>query len=190
MGFGLLRPPLKGVPLAKIKNGKIYGSKASAYQVLVRPRKDIWNHDGSVLMDTRDPLTAEFAFHGGEFAFHNPLTGAQDVGADIRGHYFDSAQQAEEKGWTQEEHDLVINALDRKCKSEPEYVWEVTLAKAEKPWPTYDEMHFSKIVDTATSLGLVAQTIAYEEQNKARESVLEKLREAVPQETAEEIVAA
>lgn len=177
--------------MAKIKNGKVYGSKASAYQVLVRPRKDIWNHDGSVLMDTREPLTAEFAFHGGEFVFDNPLTGNTDVGADIRGHYFDSAQQAEEKGWTQEEHDMVVTALDRKCKSEPEYVWEVTLAKAEKPWPTYDETHHNQIPTLATTLGLVFEAIAYEEQGKNRESVLAKLREAVPQEeSAEEIVAA
>lgn len=177
--------------MAKIKNGKVYGSKASAYQILVRPRRDVWNHDGSILMDTIQPLTAEFAYHGGEFTFHNPLTGSQDIGADIRGHFFDSAQQAEEKGWTQEEHDAVVAAVDRKCKSEPEYVWEVTLAKAEKPWPTYDETHHNQVPTLAATLGLVAAAIAYEEQNKARESVLEKLREAVPQETAaEEIVAA
>jgi len=175
-----------------IKNGKVYGSKASAYQILVRPKRDKWNHDGTVLMETFLPLTAEFAYHGGEFTFHNPLTGSQDVGADIRGHFFDSAQQAEEKGWTQEEHDLVVNAVDRKCKTEPEYVWEVTLAKAEKPWPTYDEMHHSKIVETAITLGLVAESLAYEEQNKNRPSIVEGLTDALPAVTSgdEEFVAA
>lgn len=177
--------------MSKIQNGKVYGSKASAYQVLVRPKIDKWNHDGTVLLDTRPPLTAEFAYHGGEFTFHNPLTGATDVGADIRGHYFDSAQQAEEKGWSQEEHDLVVQAIDRKCKSEPEYVWEVTLAKAEKPWPTYDETHHNQIPTLAKTLGLVAETLLYEEQNKNRESVLEKLRAELPQpeQDQEELVA-
>lgn len=162
-----------------IKNGKIYGSKASAYQVLVRPRKDIWNHDGSVLIDQRDPLTAEFAFHGGEFTFHNPLTGADDVGADIRGHFLDSAQQAEEKGWTQEEHDMVVQALDRKCKSEPEYVWEVTLSKVAAPWPTYDSAHHNTIPQLAETLGLVGEALAYEQQEKNRPAVVEKLTELV-----------
>jgi hypothetical protein len=163
-----------------IKNGKVYGSKASAYQILVRPKRDKWNHDGTVLMDTFPPLTAEFAYHGGEFSFHNPLTGSQDVGADIRGHFFDSAQQAEEKGWSQEEHDAVVNAVDRKCKTEPEYVWEVTMAKAEKPWPTYDDTHHNQIATLATTLGLVAEALVYESENKNRDSVTEKLREALP----------
>lgn len=162
-----------------IKNGKVYGSKASAYQVLVRPRKDIWNHDGSVLIDQRDPLTAEFAFHGGEFTFHNPLTGSQDIGADIRGHFFDSAQQAEEKGWTQEEHDMVVAALDRKCKTESEYVWEVTLSKVAAPWPTYDTTPHGQVVTLAEQLGLVAEALAYEQQEKNRPSVVEKLTELV-----------
>lgn len=160
-----------------IKNGKIYGSKASAYQVLVRSKKDVWNHDGSVLLDTRPPLTAEFAYHGGEFEFQNPLTGAMDRGADIRGHFFDSAQQAEEKGWSQEEHDMVVKIVDQKCQSEPEYVWEVSLAKAGKPWPTYDGVHHNQVPVLAEQLGLVAEALVYEAQNAARASVVEKLSE-------------
>lgn len=174
-----------------ITNGKVYGSKAAAYQVLVRPKRDIWNHDGTVLMDSVPPLTAEFAYHGGEFTFHNPLTGATDIGADIRGHYFDSAQQAEEKGWSQDDHDTVVHVLDKLCKQTPEYVWEVTLAKAEKPWPTYDETHHNQIPTLAVTLGLVAESLLYEEQNKNRESVIEKLRAELPtEEASEEIVAA
>lgn len=162
-----------------ITNGKVYGSKASAYQILVRPRKDVWNHDGSVLIDTRPALTAEFAYHGGEFTFHNPLTGSQDIGADIRGHFFDSAEQAREKGWSQEEHDMVVAAVDRKCQSEPEYVWEVTLAKVAAPWPTYDKTHHNQIPVLAEQLGLVAEALAYEQQEKARPAVVEKLSELV-----------
>ena len=64
-----------------ITNGKIYGSKASAYQVLVRPKRDVWNVDGTVLMDTIPPLTAEFAYHGGEFKFH-------DYFASVRKHRY------------------------------------------------------------------------------------------------------
>lgn len=169
-----------------ITNGKVYGSKASAYQVLVRPRKDVWNHDGSVLLDTIQPLTAEFAYHGGEFTFHNPLTGSQDIGADIRGHFFDSAQQALEKGWTQEEHDMVVNALDRKCQTEPEYVWEVTLATVTAPWPTYDKAHHNQIPVLAEQLGLVAEALAYEQQQQQRPSVVAKLTELLQAEVSDE----
>jgi hypothetical protein len=162
-----------------ISNGKVYGSKAAAYQVLVRPQKDSWNHDGSVLLDTRPALTAEFAFHGGEFTFDNPLTGNKDVGADIRGHFFDSAQQAAEKGWSQEEHDVVVNALDRLCVSTPEYVWEVTMSKVAAPWPTYDKAHHNQIPVLAEQLGLVAEALAYEQQEQNRPSVVAKLSELV-----------
>lgn len=174
-----------------IQNGKVYRSKAAAYQVLVRPKRDIWNHDGSVLMDTVPPLTAEFAYHGGEFTFDNPLTGAKDVGADIRGHFFDSAQQAEEKGWSQEEHDMVVKTLDRLCKQTPEYVWEVTIEKATAPWPTYDDTPHGKVVELAVTLGLVSEALVYEEQNKARKSVVEGLTAALaPEETVDELTAA
>lgn len=162
-----------------VKNGKVYGSKASAYQVLVRPRKDVWNSDGSVLLETRPALTAEFAFHGGEFTFENTLTGATDVGADIRGHFFDSAQQAIEKGWTQEEHDVVVLMLDQLCERTPEYVWEVSLSKAVAPWATYDEMHHKQIVPTAEATGFVVEALAYEQQNKNRAEIVERLTELV-----------
>jgi hypothetical protein len=174
-----------------IQNGKIYGSKASAYQVLVRPPKNVWNHDGSVLMDTVPALTAEFAFHGGEFTFHNPLTGSQDVGADIRGHFFDSAQQAAEKGWSQEEHDIVVKILDQQCQRTPEYVWEVTVQKAQAPWPTYDKAHHNQIPVLAEQLGLVAEALVYEQQNQNRPSVVEKLTALLAADvTDEELTAA
>lgn len=169
-----------------ISNGKTYWSKASAYQVLVRPKQDEWNRDGSVLIGSRPPLTAEFAFHNGEYTFDNPLTGQQDRAADIRGHFFDSAQQAEEKGWTQEEHDEVVGVLDRLCLSDPEHIQPHSVAKAPAPWPTYDKAHHNQVPVLAEQLGLVAEALVYEQQNANRASVVAKLSEIVEREQAVE----
>jgi hypothetical protein len=177
-----------------IINGKVYGSKASAYQVLVRSAYDQWNQDGSVLLSRRPPLTAEFASHNGEVRFENPLTGQMDTGADIRGHFFDSAVQAEEKGWTQQEHDDVVAVLDRLCVQDPEHIWAHSVAKAGKPWPTYDGVHHNQVPVLAEQLGLVAEALTYEQQNANRASVVAKLSEILErlsvQEGAEEALTA
>lgn len=163
--------------MSDIKNGKVYGSKAAAYQVLVQGAEPIkFNVLGEPIERLKE-LVAEFAYHGGEFTFENALTGNTDRGADIRGFFFDSAQQAEAKGWTQAEHDFVIEKLDRQCKMTPEYVWEITAKKAAKPWPTYDEVHHNAVAGLAEQLGLLSEALTYEKQNKARESVVKALSE-------------
>jgi hypothetical protein len=174
-----------------IKNGKVYRSKAAAYQVLVRPEIKKWDATGSVVIDRIPPLTAEFAYHGGEFPFRNDLTGAMDMAADIRGHFFDSAQQAEDKGWSQEEHDIVVKVLDGLCVKAPEYIWEYSAPKVEKPWPTYDDTHHKQIPTLAETLGLVAEALQYEQQNKNRGEVVERLTAMLEQPAeAEELTAA
>lgn len=130
-------------------------------------------------MDQVPALTAEFALHGGEGTFHNTLTNSTDVGAEIWGHFFDSAAQAETKGWSQEDHDMVVQTLDRLCAQTPEYVWEVTHAKAAAPWPTYDATHHNTIATLAETLGLAVEALAYEQQEKNRPAVVEKLTELV-----------
>jgi hypothetical protein len=160
-----------------IQNGKRYKSKYAAFQVLVRSQRDVWNQSGDVLLDTIPPLTAEFATHLGEFSFSNPLTGSQDVGADIRGHFFDSAQQATDKGWSQEEHDMVVTVLDKECAKNPEAVWEFVVAVPTAPWPKYDATNHNQIAGLADQLGLAAEALAYEQATKARPSVVEKLTE-------------
>lgn len=162
-----------------IKNGKIYRSKHSAYQVLVQGKEPVRFNTMGVPIEYATELTAEFAYHGGEFPFHNDLTGAQDVAADIRGHFFDSAQQAEAKRWTQEEHDYVVETLDRLCRETPEFVWEYETPKLPAPWPTYDQAHHKQIPTLAEQLGLVGEALQYEQQNKNRAEVVERLTELV-----------
>ena len=178
----------------KITGGKLYGSKASAFQVIVQGKEPIrWNAAGNPV-EWQKELVAEFGTHLGEFLAEDFLTKSTERYADIRGHYFDSAQQAEEKGWTQDEHDMVVESVDYQCKLTPEYVWEIKAAKAEKPWPKYDDAHHNAIPGLAEQLGLVAEALVYERQNKNRESVVkgleDKLAATEVAAEAEEIVAA
>lgn len=173
-----------------IHNGKKYQSKYAAFQVLVRSERKVWNPDGSVLLDTIKPLTLEFAKHLGEFPFNNPLTGSSDVAADIRGHFADTAQQAEEKGWSQEEHDYVVTVVDQECVRNPEAVWESVAAAPVAPWPKYDETHHKSIPALADQLGLVAEALAYEQQTKRRSEVVEKLTELLDASAVEDALTA
>lgn len=173
-----------------IQNGKQYQSKYAAFQVLVRSERKIWSPDGAVLLDTVPPLTLEFAKHFGEFAFENHLTGSSDVAADIRGHYADTAQQAEEKGWSQEEHDMVVQVVDKLCAQNPEAVWEKVSVAPVAPWPKYDETHHKSIPALADQLGLADAALVYEQQTKNRAEVVEKLTELLTQAVAEDALTA
>jgi hypothetical protein len=174
-----------------LKNGKQYGSKASAYQVLVREKRENWSQDGMRLLSTTPALTADFAYHAGEFKFHNPMTGSEDVGADIRGNFFDSAQFAIDNNWSQEDHDYVVQVLDELCNRDPEHIWHLEKAKLPAPWPTYDDTPHGKVVELAQTLGLTAEALQYEKENKARPSIIEGLTAAAPQEpeVVDELVA-
>jgi len=175
----------------KLTGGKLYGSSSAAFQAIVQGRKPTrWNMAGSPVEWTKE-IVAEFAFHGGEYTFHNPLTGSEDTAADIRGHYFDSIAQGEQKGWTQEEHDAVVERLDTLCEQQPNMVWVITAPKFEKPWPKYDDAHHNQVAVLAEQLGLVAESLAYERQNANRSSVIAKLEELLSaKETEEELTAA
>lgn len=179
-----------------IKNGKIFQSKPAAFQVIVRGKEPKERDVLGNVFTYYTELVAEFAYHGGDLIFNDPVSGKQDRFADIRGHFFDSAQQAEEKGWTQEEHDAVVRVVERQCKQMPEYVWEVTPRTLPAPWPTYDDTAAGKLATLAESLGLASEALAYEKQNKNRKQVVEDLtailaaKQPEQPQTAEEIIAA
>lgn len=174
-----------------ITGGKLYGSRASAFRAQIQGRNPIrWNAIGSPIEWTKE-LTAEFAYHGGEVQVFNTLENRQDTGAVILGNAFDSAAQAEEKNWTQEEHDLVVQELDRLCEVMPGEVWVITAPKAEKPWPKYDDTHHNQIPVLADQLGNADVALTYERQNKNRPAVVEKLEEIlVKQQSEQELTAA
>ena len=152
----------------------------------------VYTPDGSGIVREEIPaLWAEFGVYGGEFAYIDPLTDQTEFGSEFRGGYFDLDAQAAEKGWSDVEKEIVArHMLSMLNKS-----WcQFTLHDAPKvapPWPTYDDAHHNQVVALAVQLGLVAESLLYEEQNKNRDSVVAKLREelAKAQATDDELVA-
>lgn len=168
----------------------LFGSRAAAYQVLVRSKRDKWDATGSVIIETVPALTAEFAKHLGEFDWTDD-SGANRRGAHIVGHFFDLESAAEENNWSDEEKELVRTTLLRLCKLSPGDIWVHETARAAAPWPTYDQTHHNKIPVLAEELGLLDEAITYESQNKNRDSVIAALEERKrTAQVAEELTAA
>jgi hypothetical protein len=181
-----------------ITNGAIFKSPIAMYQILVQGREPIaWDVRGEPYKWLTE-LTAEFGKDLGVLEFRGDDQFSPQRFADIRGHFFDSAAQAEEKGWTQEEHDQVVAKVRAQCKLTPEYVQEVVPQAPAPPWPTYDQTPHGKIATLAESLGLAVEALTYERRTKARKTVLHDLEAIVnaapategSADDAEEIVAA
>ncbi len=169
--------------------GLVFRSKTSAHQEVCRPYKAVRAMDGTIVDEVRE-LLAEFAYHGGEYTYVN-IDGAEDVAADIRGHFFDLDAQAEQKGWSDEEKEIVARHMIRMCQRFPGGDFSLySKPKLPAPWPRYDETHHAKIADLAEQLGLVAEALAYEKENKKRSSVISDLERILASKAEEELAAA
>jgi len=155
----------------------LYQSSYAALQVIVRGGHDVIHPVTGTPMDRVKPLIADFGTHGSEYNAINPLSGEIERHGDIRGFFFDSDSAAEQRDWTQDEHDSVVAVLDKLCLEQPfivAKVEEISVA-ALKPWPTYDETHWKTIPVLAAQLGLTQVALAYERENKNRETVTSAL---------------
>lgn len=154
----------------------MFYSPIAAFQVICRPKTELVTPTGVVYDEIRE-LLAEFAIHGAEYSY-TTADGFTERASDIRGHFFDLDAQAEQKGWDDDEKEIVARHLLRViCPTQPEFCQLHTEAPAGKPWPTYDSTHHNQIPTLAETLGLVAEALTYERQNKNRESVIVKLNE-------------
>lgn len=171
------------------RRGLVFKSPYSAYQYVIRPLKHVYAQDGTVI-DTIPELVAEFSTHGAEFQYEDP-DGNTQWAADIRGHFFDLDAQAEEKGWSDADRALVAKIL---LKNQAKFAGEFQLhstAPLPVPWPTYDEMHHSKIAATALATGQEHAALAYERLNKNRPAVVKQLEEEIAKATvADDLIAA
>jgi len=169
--------------------GLIFWSKYAGYEYIVRPRKDKFSADGTVI-DSTPELVASWATHGGEYNYTDP-DGNTDKAADIRGHFFDLDQQAQDKGWSDEDRALVALVLLRNQSRFSAQYELYSAAAIPAPWPTYDKTHHNQVPVLAAQLGLVAESLAYEQQNAKRPSVVEKLQEELGKaRVADDLVAA
>ena len=148
---------------------------------------EIRNPDGSLQREAIRPLWAEFGIYGGEFTYIDPLTQATEIGSEVWGGFFDLDSQAEAKNWTDTEKEIVARHMLTLPPGRAMFSL-YSVPPAEAPWPTYDETPHGKIVELAQMIGKVAEALTYEEQNKARKTVVEGLKAvlAAPAEPADD----
>lgn len=163
--------------------------RARALRIQVRDKKPIYEY--GVMTGETPELVAEFGWYGPEQAVvddeGNPLVDEDGMArryAEIRYGVFDSEAQAAQKGWTEEERILVEKKVDWQCQLTPNMVWRVQAAKAAPPWPTYDTTHHNQIGKTAEITGTVHAALAYERENKNRQSVVADLEQVLNAEQA------
>ncbi len=154
----------------------------------------VYTPDGAgIVRDEIPALWAEFGVYGGEYTYIDPDTERTEVGTDFRGGWFDLDAQADVKGWGPAEKEIVARHMLRLLEKNPGWA-QFSLhskAPAAKPWPTYDETHHNQIPTFAEGVGLVNEALAYERENKARDSVIQKLEELLERASvAEELTAA
>lgn len=111
---------------------------------------------------------------------------------------FDSVQAQREKGWTDEEREIVEKyLLDRIASGCGDYVF-IEQPTTDKPWPKYDEIvavgrrtidHCAQLItDTVRTLGLDPERVAdYERENLNRPEVIEALSKVTGDEEVEVI---
>lgn len=128
-------------------------------------------------IETIPAVYARFGKMGATYTYTNPLTHEEETGADITGHFFDTDIEAAEHEWDEDTKGLVERTLLKFCKSQPDRIKQLEreIPRAALPWPTYDETPVEKVADLASALGLVAEALAYEQENRARPLVLDGL---------------
>lgn len=161
-----------------------FGSKASAHNVLVQGPRPIRHPTTGDVIGHQKELMAEFGECEPEFVVRDingdplvdPGTGvAVGSTANIRGHYFDSRQQQEQKGWTDEEHDRVVAQVQRQAKLHPGLLWPIESPRAQEPFPGAAGLGWDKYVEIAVTLGVPGEALAYEKENANRSTVIKKL---------------
>ena len=156
--------------------GLIFYSPHKAFVFHARPGRQLkWAEEHN---ESLDPLALEFAVHRGEFTYTDP-DGHTERGADIAGNFLDLDSYCEDHDWSEEERELCAKRLLWYCEKSPKDVRLWSAPKAPLPWPTYDTTHHKSIPTLAAQLGLVGEALNYESQNKKREEVLERLKEAL-----------
>lgn len=172
--------------------GLVFESPFSAYVLICRPGRELKYAEQH--NEELDPLAAEFATHGAEYSYTNPDTQNLDRAAEIRGHFLNLDEFADEKNWSDEERELAAKRLLWACEKYPADIHLWSKPKVAAPWPTYAKTHHNQVPVLAETLGLVEQALVYERQNQARPSVVEKLTEVLDRQredaTAEESLTA
>lgn len=153
------------------------------YIAMVRDEQRQYFPDGNYRV-LRPALFADFAEEAVDETYHGQ-EGESDYVAMRGGGFFDSEAAAKRHGWTEEEHEAVVERLLEIVKDGSGDVRVYEVAKPTPPWNTYDEQHPDAIVATATVTGMAQAALSYEERTEKREELMEGLRELVAEQNAE-----
>ena len=174
-----------------------YGSKASMFQAIVRGAEPIRHPGSGVEIGRQKALVAEFGTSTPEIKVTgddgeeliDPGTG-RPIGriADVRGHYFDSVVQGREKGWTDEERQMVEQRLDYLCVTQPSQVWHLEDAKLPEPLPGWANLSAARKMALASELGVLAEAAAFERQNDGDPDLIGKLEKKLAEQQAADSV--
>lgn len=163
----------------------LFYSPHANMQVICSKTRQVRHPVTGDVIETVPGIWANFGKLGPQFEYMDPLTGETAQGAEITGHYFDSDLEAAQNGWDQDTKEMVERAILKVVQREPAriQVIEREVARVPAPWPSYDEMEPEDVVEFASRLGLVAETIAYERENRSRPFVLDGLAASQDAET-------
>ena len=167
-------------------------------RVPVQAAEPIYAGASATVIGHSKEIVAEFGVAGPEVSrldengdqVNDQYTGEPLKAVSIVGGVLDLQAQAEQKGWTPEEVEMVRAKLDYACRTEPDKVRRRSKARAAAPWATYDTIHHKKIPVLAEQLGLVAEALSYEKENKNRDEVVSKLEAALAGGRVEEALVA
>lgn len=159
-----------------IVNGKPHAVQAEPY--VIAKTLPIKFSQAGLLQSDIDAAMAQWRQWSGLPLEEDGVTPASPVENGRIG-VWDSEEWQAEYGLTDEDREGAETLLLRSPYYGPDFVQVAAPVEliAEKPWPSYDDTHHFKIPGLAVELGLVDQTIAYEQANKAREGVLKALTE-------------
>lgn len=160
------------------------GPKEFGHQECCRSEKRVYAVDGTVI-DVIPALWAEFGTFGEEYAYET-VDGGTDYAADIRGGFFDLDAQAEQKGWGDEEKEIVARHMIRLVEQRKASFSLYSKPPIPKPWPTIDTTHAKQVPGLAEQLGLSVEALAWVEENKPTwTEAISLLREQIKAKQAE-----
>jgi hypothetical protein len=174
-----------GSPESRVVDGKTVTSVAEAYTIT--PSIPIAFNQSGLLQTDIDAALAHWKHFPGLPVEEDEVTPANPVENGRIG-VWDSVTWQGEYSLTDDDREAGENLLLSDSAYGIEYV-VIEEVKAVKPWPSYDDTHHNKIASLAAELGLTAEALAYEQENKQRATVIEQLEAVLPTEGGEFVAA-
>jgi len=167
---------------------QIQEAYATGIVKIIQTPLDAMFHEGGLLPNEREMALAHWTFNGS----YQELNEVTTVAPDYRIGVFDSIEAQMDRQWTNEERKQVEAELTSLAERFPNDLMLVPETVLAPPWPRYDSFDGSldKLIAKITEDGYhLADVLAYERTNQARENVIDALEQMIEDEAAvEEVV--